>query len=238
MSKKVVEFSTDFVSVNPWKRILVRFLDNLVVGSIVGLLVFVAGLFFTGYNISKGYTEISQEYTQALVEKSDGNIFALFNILDFKTNNCESLFEEKQEKIQACEEYLRAVYIQQIILSVITLIVTTSYFVILPLTKMKGQVMKKVFKIQILNAKYQKISVLQSFARESISIIANFIPIIGVFMFLFKFYEVSIVFNLILPSIFFVLTIVDIVFMFVSKDNKSLHDFIADTRVVIESETF
>jgi uncharacterized RDD family membrane protein YckC len=173
------------------------------------------------------YTTLLNDKINNLVQNNSS--FDLTDSIEQRANpDCNFLFGSNTENNDLCVKISSLNRQTVVISSIVLFVISVAYFILTALSKWQGSVGKKLFKIKVVNSNNQKVSLLQSFAREAFWIAQGLSNLIGIF------YTQASLLYLILLSVI----VIDALRINFSAKKQSIHDYLADTYVVKLKEEF
>ena len=188
-----------------YKRIGAYLLDIIIVSLVSTLLTL---------NVinSKQYKDMSEKYTNLIREYSEKGI----EESEFKKQSYDLVYDMNK---------------QTVVVTVVTIVLTTVYFVVVPFF-MNGQTLgKKLMKLQVISNNKKKIT-MNNFLLRALFMNSILMNILGVLFVLFMPKKIYFTANDILTYIFGAFYIVSISMILFREDRRGLHDIIANTRVI------
>lgn len=208
-------------------RLGARIIDIIIIAIVTSVIVFLLSpLFISPSEKSKLDKYQNSVYPERLNVLVATNKVTLAEYSNGKAiSDCGFLFEGGENRL-LCEEVNKISYKDTFFSIFLDFVLTIVYFVLPAISGWQGSIGKKLLKLKITNFSGQKINLLQSFAREVFSFIGTFASVL--FLIYFNFW--------ILFVILAVVSIVDGLKIIVDKKKKSLHDDIAQTFVLKNSD--
>lgn len=215
-----------------WKRLVARVIDGIVFLLFTSI---VSSFLLTPFilsinNVSENrFLDFQQVLNSRLSELNIDGKVNVFETIKYTSNpDCNIVFAENNQDKSNCNELKNTYIVILLISTLFSTLIGVVYFVGLTFSNWKSTLGKKIMKLEVVNSANNKISLLQSFARESFWIIYGIVGLISPFT----------SFGYIVGLLTFLFIIIESFKTFFNEKHRSLHDDIADTYVITRSDNF
>lgn len=190
---------------NSYKRITAYFVDIMIITFISSLITFVIPTSENYTKLTKQFSNLTEEYANQKITKEE-----------YLTKGSEINYSLSRETVAE---------------SIVTLVITISYFVVFTYFMNGETIGKKIMKIKITSNNHKKLTMNNYLVRSLIinSILLQFISILTI-LFLDKKTYLS-VYNII-SNVFSIIFVVSFMMILFRKDGRGLHDILANTKVI------
>lgn len=190
---------------NSYKRITAYFVDIMIITFISSLITFVIPTSENYTKLTKQFSNLTEEYANQKITKEE-----------YLTKGSEINYSLSRETVAE---------------SIVTLVITISYFVVFTYFMNGETIGKKIMKIKITSNNQKKLTMNNYLVRSLIinSILLQFISILTI-LFLDKKTYLS-VYNII-SNVFSIIFVVSFMMILFRKDGRGLHDILANTKVI------
>ena len=190
---------------NSYKRITAYFVDIMIITFISSLITFVIPTSENYTKLTKQFSNLTEEYANQKITKEE-----------YLTKGSEINYSLSKETVAE---------------SIVTLVITISYFVVFTYFMNGETIGKKIMKIKITSNNQKKLTMNNYLVRSLIinSILLQFISILTI-LFLDKTTYLS-VYNII-SNVFSIIFVVSFMMILFRKDGRGLHDILANTKVI------
>lgn len=190
---------------NSYKRITAYFVDIMIITFISSLITFVIPTSENYTKLTKQFSNLTEEYANQKITKEE-----------YLTKGSEINYSLSKETVAE---------------SIVTLVITISYFVVFTYFMNGETIGKKIMKIKITSNNHKKLTMNNYLVRSLIinSILLQFISILTI-LFLDKTTYLS-VYNII-SNVFSIIFVVSFMMILFRKDGRGLHDILANTKVI------
>ena len=206
------------------------------------LIVTIISTFITSNTyINKDYKKYLETYESydAFYEEYEDSKESLEETLEYESIT-EDEYEEKLEKLNSDFDKKNIDYNYKLIkLSVVTTIISILlvllYFVVIEYYMGGKTIGKKIMKLRVVSNSGKKLNILNYLLRSLIlnSVLINILSVVFVLVLSKSGY---LIYNNIIYVVDYVIEVAMVTMLCFNKDNRSLHDFIANTKVVWEGE--
>lgn len=190
---------------NSYKRITAYLVDIMIITFISSLITFVIPTSENYTKLTKQFSNLTEEYANQKITKEE-----------YLTKGSEINYSLSKETVAE---------------SIVTLVITISYFVVFTYFMNGETIGKKIMKIKITSNNQKKLTMNNYLVRSLIinSILLQFISILTI-LFLDKKTYLS-VYNII-SNVFSIIFVVSFMMILFRKDGRGLHDILANTKVI------
>ena len=190
---------------NSYKRITAYLVDIMIITFISSLITFVIPTSENYTKLTKQFSNLTEEYANQKITKEE-----------YLTKGSEIKYSLSKETVAE---------------SIVTLVITISYFVVFTYFMNGETIGKKIMKIKITSNNQKKLTMNNYLVRSLIinSILLQFISILTI-LFLDKTTYLS-VYNII-SNVFSIIFVVSFMMILFRKDGRGLHDILANTKVI------
>ncbi len=190
---------------NSYKRITAYLVDIMIITFISSLITFVIPTSENYTKLTKQFSNLTEEYANQKITKEE-----------YLTKGSEINYSLSKETVAE---------------SIVTLVITISYFVVFTYFMNGETIGKKIMKIKITSNNQKKLTMNNYLVRSLIinSILLQFISILTI-LFLDKTTYLS-VYNII-SNVFSIIFVVSFMMILFRKDGRGLHDILANTKVI------
>lgn len=190
---------------NSYKRITAYLVDIMIITFISSLITFVIPTSENYTKLTKQFSNLTEEYANQKITKEE-----------YLTKGSEINYSLSKETVAE---------------SIVTLVITISYFVVFTYFMNGETIGKKIMKIKITSNNHKKLTMNNYLVRSLIinSILLQFISILTI-LFLDKTTYLS-VYNII-SNVFSIIFVVSFMMILFRKDGRGLHDILANTKVI------
>lgn len=190
---------------NSYKRITAYLVDIMIITFISSLITFVIPTSENYTKLTKQFSNLTEEYANQKITKEE-----------YLTKGSEINYSLSKETVAE---------------SIVTLVITISYFVVFTYFMNGETIGKKIMKIKITSNNHKKLTMNNYLVRSLIinSILLQFISILTI-LFLDKKTYLS-VYNII-SNAFSIIFVVSFMMILFRKDGRGLHDILANTKVI------
>ena len=190
---------------NSYKRITAYLVDIMIITFISSLITFVIPTSENYTKLTKQFSNLTEEYANQKITKEE-----------YLTKGSEINYSLSRETVAE---------------SIVTLVITISYFVVFTYFMNGETIGKKIMKIKITSNNHKKLTMNNYLVRSLIinSILLQFISILTI-LFLDKKTYLS-VYNII-SNVFSIIFVVSFMMILFRKDGRGLHDILANTKVI------
>lgn len=215
-----------------WKRLVARIIDGIVFflfTSIVGSFLLTPFILSINKVSENRFLDFQQVLNRRVSELNIDSKINIFETIKYTSNpDCNLVFAGYDKDKSNCNE-LKNTYVAILLTSTLfSTLIGVVYFVGLTFSKWKSTFGKKIMKLEVVNSVNSKISLLQSFARESFWIIYGIVGLISPFT----------SFGYTVGLLVFLFILIESFKTFFNEKHRSLHDDIADTYVITRSDNF
>lgn len=190
---------------NSYKRITAYLVDIMIITFISSLITFVIPTSENYTKLTKQFSNLTEEYANQKITKEE-----------YLTKGSEINYSLSKETVAE---------------SIVTLVITITYFVVFTYFMNGETIGKKIMKIKITSSNHKKLTMNNYLIRALIinSILLQFISILTI-LFLDKKTYLS-VYNII-SNVFSIIFVVSFMMILFRKDGRGLHDILANTKVI------
>ncbi len=190
---------------NSYKRITAYLVDIMIITFISSLITFVIPTSENYTKLTKQFSNLTEEYANQKITKEE-----------YLTKGSEINYSLSRETVAE---------------SIVTLVITITYFVVFTYFMNGETIGKKIMKIKITSSNHKKLTMNNYLVRSLIinSILLQFISILTI-LFLDKKTYLS-VYNII-SNVFSIIFVVSFMMILFRKDGRGLHDILANTKVI------
>lgn len=190
---------------NSYKRITAYLVDIMIITFISSLITFVIPTSENYTKLTKQFSNLTEEYANQKITKEE-----------YLTKGSEINYSLSKETVAE---------------SIVTLVITITYFVVFTYFMNGETIGKKIMKIKITSSNHKKLTMNNYLVRALIinSILLQFISILTI-LFLDKKTYLS-VYNII-SNVFSIIFVVSFMMILFRKDGRGLHDILANTKVI------
>lgn len=190
---------------NSYKRITAYLVDIMIITFISSLITFVIPTSENYTKLTKQFSNLTEEYANQKITKEE-----------YLTKGSKINYSLSRETVAE---------------SIVTLVITITYFVVFTYFMNGETIGKKIMKIKITSSNHKKLTMNNYLVRSLIinSILLQFISILTI-LFLDKKTYLS-VYNII-SNVFSIIFVVSFMMILFRKDGRGLHDILANTKVI------
>jgi len=165
-----------------WQRAIARAIDIIITGTL-SLVISTTTLALIAISQPEIY-ENQQLLNQGILQEKMKDSTDFVQFLSFVATSTENCSFEDQKYEDACKKIKNFQPVVIVVSSIISVIVTILYFVLLTASKLQSTLGKMLFRLKVVDARMGRISLVQAFAREIfgflntlLSVVSSFYPV-------------------------------------------------------------